>query len=100
MNLSRRSFVRVAVGGVSAAVFSTAGWLMGTKSLGTSSPPPWPDPSCNCYAGSFSTCMRITASCMPGICDVYSQWKYWRNSCNSYCGHFDTDDCQCCCQAC
>lgn len=98
--MNRRSFARLIATGVSATVFSASGWLMGAKSLGTSSPPPWPDPSCNCNAGSFSICTRITPSCMPGVCDVFSQWKYWRNSCNDYCGHLDTTDCTCCCTWC
>lgn len=52
--MNRRNFVDLGIRSASAVVFTSAGWLMGTRAL--TMPIPSPDPTCTCFARQVGYC--------------------------------------------
>ena|SRR5438874_6558534 len=84
--MNRRSFIRVFTGGVSAVVFTSAGWLMGTRSLGMGGNCP-PGEFCNVYCHDWYDCVRDTSCGGDSQCRfvTYSGFACTFAECAVYC---------------
>lgn len=79
--MKRRAFVRTATGVLSAAVFTSTGWLMGTRSLtmGASMPPPDPPSGCSVFCASHRNC-EINGNCQfSPKCNTVDYYYYSSN---------------------
>jgi hypothetical protein len=99
--MRRRTFIRTVTSGVSAVVFTSAGWLMGTRSLTMTTPPDPPPPCTRWCSGTIGVC-QYSSNCQgppytSTYCNTVNKGYYSYTDCNSInCSITDvTGICQC-----
>jgi hypothetical protein len=84
--MKRRNFLRTATGLISAVVFTSAGWLMGTRSLGMGTPPPPPSPCTQWCQSHWGQC-NFNSGCQSGTtsrCNTVNIHYYSYSGCTNY----------------
>ncbi|SRR5216683_5027507 len=79
--MKRRAFIRTVTGLFSAAVFTSAGWLMGTRTLtmGAQMPPPPTPADCFYYCTSARNCESNTGCSQAPHCNTADYYWYSTN---------------------
>ena len=78
--MRRRAFIRTVTGVFSAAVFTSTGWLMGTRTLTMGGPQmPPPDVPCDFYCAGARSCVTNASCASAPHCDTWDYYWYTYN---------------------